>query len=81
MFEFVASRPFTFPSRIVFAIPEALEMWPYYLSFCFFTMIIMHTKCILDSVANLFVRHMVFVSLLASHLKGLDPSLDFLTWD
>ena len=42
----------------------------------------MHSNCILDSVANLFVRHMVFVrnvqkSLIASHLKGLDPSLDF----
>ena len=42
----------------------------------------MHSNCILDSVANLLVRHIVFVgnvqkSLLASHLKGLDPSLDF----
>ena len=39
----------------------------------------MHSNCILDSVANLFVRHMVFVgnvqkSSIASHLKGLDPS-------
>ena len=44
--------------------------------------IIMHSNCILDSVANLLVRHMVFEanvqkSLIASHLKGLDPSLDF----
>ena len=42
----------------------------------------MHSNCILDSVANLLVRHMVFVgngqkSPIASHLKGLDPSLDF----
>ena len=42
----------------------------------------MHSNCILDSVANLLVRHMVFVenvqkSPLASHLKGLDLSLDF----
>ena len=42
----------------------------------------MHTSCIPDSVANLFVRRMVFVgnvqkSPIASHLKGLDPSLDF----
>ena len=41
----------------------------------------MHSNCILDSVANLFVRHMVFVgnvqtSPIASHLKGLDPPLD-----
>ena len=41
----------------------------------------MHSNCILDSVANL-VRHMVFVgnvqkSPIASHLEGLDPSLDF----
>ena len=44
--------------------------------------IIMHSSCILDYVANLLVRHMVFVgnvqkSPIASNLKGLDPSLDF----
>ena len=42
----------------------------------------MHSNCILDSVANLLVCHMVFAgnvqkSLIASHLKGLDLSLDF----
>ena len=42
----------------------------------------MHSNCILDSVADLPVRHMVFVgnvqkSPIASHLKSLDPSLDF----
>ena len=42
----------------------------------------MHSSCILVSVANLLVRHIVFVgnvqkSPAASHLKGLDPSLDF----
>ena len=42
----------------------------------------MHSNCILDSAANLLVRHMVFVgnvhkSLIASHLRGLDRSLDF----
>ena len=41
----------------------------------------MHSNCILDSVVDLLVRHMVLVgnvqkSLIASHLKGLDPSLD-----
>ena len=41
----------------------------------------MHSNCILDSVANLLVHNMVFVvnvqkSPIASHLKGLDPSLD-----
>ena len=46
--------------------------------------IIMHSNCILDSVTNRFVRHMVFVgnvqkSNIASHLKGLDPSFDFWT--
>ena len=40
----------------------------------------MHSNCIPDSVANLLVHHMVFVgnvqkSPIASHLKGLDPSL------
>ena len=42
----------------------------------------MHSSFILNSVANLLVRHMVFVenvqkSHIASHLKGLDLSLDF----
>ena len=42
----------------------------------------MHSNCILDSVANLLVRHMVFVgnvqkSPIASHLKGLNSSLEF----
>ena len=42
----------------------------------------MHSNCILDSVVNLLVHLMVFVgkvqkSLIASHLKGLDPSLHF----
>ena len=31
--------PFTVPCRIVFAIPEDLEMWPYHLSSRFFTMV------------------------------------------
>ena len=40
----------------------------------------MHSNCILDSVANLLARHMVFEgnvqkSPIASHLKGLVPSL------
>ena len=42
----------------------------------------MYSNCILDSVANLPIRHMVFVgnvqkSLIVSYLKGLDPSLEF----
>ena len=47
----------------------------------------MHSNCILDSFANLLVRHLVFVgnafvgnvqkSPIASRLKGFDPSLDF----
>ena len=31
--------PFTVPCRIVFAMPEDLEMWSYHLSFHFFTMV------------------------------------------
>ena len=31
--------PFTVPCIIVFAMPEDLEMWPYHMSFLFFTMI------------------------------------------
>ena len=42
----------------------------------------MHCTCILDSVANLYVRHTFFVghvqkSPIAFHHKGLDPSLEF----
>ena len=42
----------------------------------------MHSNCILDSVANLLVCHMVFVgnvqkSPIASNHKSLDPSLEF----
>ena len=42
----------------------------------------MHSNCILDYVANLLIHHMVFVrnvqkSPIASHLKDLDPTLDF----
>ena len=42
----------------------------------------MHSSCILNSVVNLLVRHIVFVgnvqkSPIASHLKVLDPSLDY----
>ena len=41
----------------------------------------MHSNCILDSAANLLVCRMVFVgsvqkSPIASHLKGLGPTLD-----
>ena len=36
--------PFTVPCRIVFAMPEDLEMWPYHLSFRFFTMV-MRSSC------------------------------------
>ena len=74
---------FTLPCRIVFVMPDDLEMWPYHLSFRFFTMVRRSSlSCILDSVANLLVRHMVFVgnvqkSPIASHLKGLNPSLEF----
>ena len=46
----------------------------------------MHSSCILDSVANLLVRHMVCVGNvkkppIVSHLKGLDSSLDFCRQD
>ena len=79
--------PFTVHCRICHARGSWDEiMWPYHLSFRFFTMVrrssVMHSNCILESVANLLVRHMVFVanikkSPIASHLKCLDPSLHF----
>ena len=42
----------------------------------------MLSSCILEFAANLLVRHMVLVrnvqkSAIASHLKGLDPSLEY----
>ena len=39
MFEYVDRRPFTVPCRMVFALLEDLEMWPYHLSFRFVTMV------------------------------------------
>ena len=78
--------PVTVPCRIVFAMPEELKMWSYHLSFLFFTMV-RRSSCTPITFwillrTSLFVRHMVFVgniqkSPIASHLKGLDPSLDF----
>ena len=76
--------PFTVPCRIVFAMPEDLEMWPYHLSFRFFTMV-RRSSCVPIAfwiLLRTLVCHMVFVgnvqkSPIASHLKGLDPSLDF----
>ena len=46
----------------------------------------MHSNYILDSVAKLLVRHMIFVgnvqkSPIASLLKGLNPSVDFCCQD
>ena len=77
--------PFTVPCRIVFAMPEDLEMWPYHLSFRFFTMV-RRSSC--TPIAFwILLRTSSFVtwsfvgniqkSPIASHLKGLDPSLDF----
>ena len=42
----------------------------------------MHSNCILDSAVILLVPHMVFIgnvqkSPIASHLKGLDSSVEF----
>ena len=45
----------------------------------------MHSSCVLDSVANLLVRHMAFVgnvqkssiASIVSHLKGMDLSFEF----
>ena len=44
--------------------------------------IIIHSSCILDSFADLLVRHLVIIenvqkSPIASHLKSLNPSFDF----
>ena len=82
---FFCLAPFTVPCRIVYAMPEDLRnvAIPSEFHFLFHGKeIFMHSNCILDSVANLLIRHMVFVgnvqkSPIASHLKGLDPSLDF----
>ena len=41
--------PFTVPCRIVFAMPEDLEMWQYHLSFRFFTMVMSHHALPLQS--------------------------------
>ena len=65
---FLLLVPFSIPCKIVFAMPEDLEM---------------HSKFyILDSVANLLIRHMIFggnvqKSPIASHLNGLYPDVKF----
>ena len=70
--------PPTVPCRTVFAMPEDLEIWPYHLSFRFFIMV-RRSSCtpvafwILLRTSSLVVQK----SPIASHFKGLDPSLDF----
>ena len=77
--------PFTVTCRIVFAMPKDLEMWPNHLSFRFFTMV-GRSSCTKTGFWILLrtssFRHMAFVenvqkSPIASHLKGLNPSLYF----
>ena len=74
--------PFTVPC---FAMPEDLEMWPYHLSFRFFTMV-RRSSCTpvafwillrTSSFVTWSLYDMFRFSPIASHLKGLDPSLDF----
>ena len=74
--------PFTVPCRIVFDMPEDLEMWPYHLSFPFLTMV-RRSSCtpvalwiLLLFITWSFLRN-IQKSPIASDLKGLDPSLDF----
>ena len=72
--------PFTVPCKIVFAMPEDLEMWPYHPSFRFFTMV-RRSSC--TPVASwILLQFLFFVenvqkSPIASHLKGLDLSVEF----
>ena len=77
--------PFTVPCRIVFAMPEDLEMRPYHLSFCFFTTV-RRSSCTpvafwillrTSSFVNMVFVGNVQKSPIASHLEVLDPSLDF----
>ena len=70
--------PFTVPCRIVFTMLEDLEMWPYHLSFRFFTMV-RRSSCTPIAFWILLPHGIVDVqkSPIASHLKGLDPSLNF----
>ena len=77
--------PFTVPCRIVFTMLEDLEMWPYHLSFRFFTMV-RRSSCTpfafwillrTSSFVTWFFVENVQKSPIASHLKGLDPSREF----
>ena len=54
--------PFTVPCRIIFAMPEDLEMWLYHLSFRFFTMV-RRSSCTPTAfwIQLWHGRHMVFV--------------------
>ena len=66
--------PFTVPCRIVFAMPEHLEMWPYHLSFRFFTMI-RRSSCI-PVAFWILLRTSLFVT--GSHLGCLSSFLSCL---
>ena len=76
--------PFTFPWKTVFAMPEDLEMWPHHLSVHFFNMV-RRSSCtpiafrILLRTSSFVTWSLkeIFRSLIASHLKGLDPSFKF----
>ena len=72
--------PFTVPCRIVFAMPEDLEMWPYQLSFRFITMVRRsRSSCTPFALwILLWTSSLVQQSPLASHLKDFDPSLECL---
>ena len=69
--------PFTAPCRIVFTMPEDLEMWSYHLCFRFFTVVRYHHAFCTSSFVTRFLVGNVKKSLIASHRKSLDPSLNF----
>ena len=69
--------PFTVPCRIVFAMPEDLEMWPYYLSFFSLSWLRDHHAHQLHSGFCCEPPRSSHGLCRKSHLKGLDPSLDF----
>ena len=77
--------PHPVPCRIVFAMPEDFEMWPYHLSFRFFTTV-RRSLCTpfafwillwTSSFVSWSLVGNVQKSPIATQLKGLDPSLDF----
>ena len=77
-----ASILLSVPCKIVFAMPDGLEMWPYHLcsAMCSSPWFRSSNTPVTSGILLLFIRYVVFVrnvqkSRIASYFKGMDPKL------